>query len=339
MSGVPVVSPAELCPAADDGSEPTTPVVGVDLSGPVTSWGGRCPDRILVGLGPVAPGWTDLVPELDLTLVPTAGGRETVTVADPVAVLADLGSAVAAAPRAAVVLARLLRWSVSLPVPAALDAESAAYSMLLGGREFSAWLRGRGPRPLPADVDEPVRVSRSDSSLFLTLNRPERRNAYGGQLRDALVEALRIPILDPSVRRVVIDGAGPVFCSGGDLAEFGTTPDPVLAHLVRTGGGAGGPLHAVRERTEVRLHGACVGAGVELPAFAGHVVAAPRTTFRLPELGMGLIPGAGGTVSLPRRIGRHRTLYLSLLGRAVDADLALSWGLVDEIDGRRLPAG
>jgi enoyl-CoA hydratase/carnithine racemase len=74
-----------------------------------------------------------------------------------------------------------------------------------------------------------------------------------------------------------------------------------------------------------------VGAGVELPAFAGTVVAAENATFRLPEVAMGLIPGAGGTVSLPRRIGRWRTLYLALSGLSLNAASALAWGLADRV--------
>jgi enoyl-CoA hydratase/carnithine racemase len=70
---------------------------------------------------------------------------------------------------------------------------------------------------------------------------------------------------------------------------------------------------------------------VELPAFAHRVVATRDATFGLPEVGLGLIPGAGGTVSLPRRIGRHRTARLGLSGAAIDAATALEWGLVDEI--------
>jgi enoyl-CoA hydratase/carnithine racemase len=80
-----------------------------------------------------------------------------------------------------------------------------------------------------------------------------------------------------------------------------------------------------------RLHGACYGSGIELPAFADRVVAASDTRIALPELGLGLIPGAGGTVSLPRRIGRHRTAWLALSGAAIDATTALGWGLVDEV--------
>jgi enoyl-CoA hydratase/carnithine racemase len=83
----------------------------------------------------------------------------------------------------------------------------------------------------------------------------------------------------------------------------------------------------------VIVHGACVGAGVELPAFAGRVVARPDARFRLPEVAMGLVPGAGGTVSIPRRIGRQATALLALTGDTIDAPTALALGLVDEIDG------
>jgi enoyl-CoA hydratase/carnithine racemase len=245
---------------------------------------------------------------------------------------------VSASPQAALVLGPVLRATGELPVREALDTESLAYSALLGGPEFGRWLAGSTARPAPPEAAEPVLVRRDsgdDGRLLITLNRPDRRNAYGRQLRDALADALRAAQLDPAVTRVVLDGAGPCFSAGGDLAELGTTPDLVTAHFVRTQAGAGLLLHAVRDRAEVRVHGPCVGAGVELPAFASTVTAAPGTTLRLPEVGMGLIPGAGGTVSIPRRIGRWRALYLALSGCRLDAGTALAWGLVDRIEDAR----
>jgi len=90
-------------------------------------------------------------------------------------------------------------------------------------------------------------------------------------------------------------------------------------------------VHRCADRTEFRVHGACIGAGVELAAFAHRVVADPGTEFRLPEVGMGLVPGAGGTVSIPRRIGRHRTAFLGIGGSALSATTAADWGLVDAL--------
>jgi enoyl-CoA hydratase/carnithine racemase len=74
-----------------------------------------------------------------------------------------------------------------------------------------------------------------------------------------------------------------------------------------------------------------VGAGIELAAFAGKLTAREDAFFQLPEVAMGLVPGAGGTVSIPRRIGRQRTAYLALSGLPVDAITARQWGLIDEI--------
>ena len=152
-----------------------------------------------------------------------------------------------------------------------------------------------------------MRVEREGVCLHITLHRPGRHNAVDAALREHLVEALLVACADPSIERVVVDGAGPSFCSGGDLAEFGTLPDPATAHLVRLTRSPARLLAELAPRLEVRLHGACVGAGIEMAAFARRVVARPDTLISLPEIGLGLIPGAGGTVSLPRRIGRHRT--------------------------------
>ena len=87
----------------------------------------------------------------------------------------------------------------------------------------------------------------------------------------------------------------------------------------------------MRTRTSVALHGACIGAGIELAAFAREVTATDDAHFQLPEVAFGLVPGAGGTVSLPRRIGRQRTAWLALSGRRIDASTALAWGLVDHV--------
>jgi enoyl-CoA hydratase/carnithine racemase len=131
--------------------------------------------------------------------------------------------------------------------------------------------------------------------------------------------------------RVVVRGDGPAFCSGGDLDEFGTAPDPVTAHAVRLDRSIGAAIAAIADRVTVHLHGACFGSGIELPAFAGRVVAASSTMICLPELGLGLAPGAGGTVSLPRRIGRHATAWLAFSRIPVGPEQAMAWGLVDEL--------
>ena len=211
-----------------------------------------------------------------------------------------------------------------------LAAESAVYSALQAGPEFAAWRAARPPRRR-GDEGEPVTLVRDGGCLEITLDRPHVRNALNTAMRDALVDAFALPALDPSITEVHLRGAGASFCAGGDLDEFGSFPDPATAHLIRLRQSVGRAIDAVADRVTAHLHGACAGSGIELPAFAGRVIAAPSTTISLPELSLGLIPGAGGTVSLPRRIGRHRTTRLALSGERLDAATALEWGLVDAI--------
>ncbi|HMC72238.1 MAG TPA: enoyl-CoA hydratase/isomerase family protein, partial [Mycobacteriales bacterium] len=130
---------------------------------------------------------------------------------------------------------------------------------------------------------------------------------------------------------VELSGRGANFCSGGDLDEFGTTTEVDTAYLVRLERHPGWLLHQLGERAVVRLHGACIGAGVEVPSLGHRVIAADDAYFALPEVSMGLIPGAGGTVGIPRRIGRWRTAWLALTGARIDANTALEWGLVDDV--------
>ena len=240
--------------------------------------------------------------------------------------------AVLRTPLAALGLVQLLRQGAALDVNGGLVAESLVYSTLQSGPEFAAWRAARPePRRVGAFSEPAVLVERSGACLHLTLNRPAKRNAFSAEMRDALAEALGVAAADPSLGEIVLEGAGPAFCSGGDLDEFGTLPDPATAHAVRCTRSPARLLASCAERVTVRVHGACVGAGIELPSFAGRVVAREDAFFQLPEVAMGLVPGAGGTVSLPRRIGRQRTAWLALAGVRLDVQTARSWGLIDEI--------
>ncbi len=254
--------------------------------------------------------------------------------------LAALLASIAASPDAAISLTQLLRVSEHSSAAEAVVAESWVYSLLQGGDRYSTWLAGRSSRtPRPRPEHSVVNVQRSEDELRITLNRPEVHNAYGARMRDELVEAFRLVDVDQTITRVLLRGEGPSFCSGGDLDEFGTAPAPVEAHSIRTRRNAGIALSAIAERVEVHVHGTCVGAGVELPAFASRVVAHPETTFLLPEISMGLVPGAGGTSSIPRRIGRHRAAYFGLCGQPIDVTTALAWGLIDAVDTLILEQG
>ena len=240
--------------------------------------------------------------------------------------------AIAANPIAATVLVQLLRHNETASVHDGLFAESLAYSSLQHGAEFERWLAARNPKPSAADPGPAVLSTRDGDTLTVTLNRPHKRNAYSASLRDELCAALHVPLTDPNITLVNLRGNGAAFSAGGDLDEFGNARDAALAHVSRISRGAGAMLAELSPRVHAHLHCACIGAGIELPSFAVNVSAHPDSFFQLPEVAMGLIPGAGGTASITRRIGRRRTAWFALSNQRVDAATALGWGLIDAIE-------
>jgi enoyl-CoA hydratase/carnithine racemase len=248
------------------------------------------------------------------------------------AALAALTDAVSRQPAAAAVAAQVIRASTTLTFEQALIQESLAYSMLLASEGFRAWRAANPARKRPDDPAPRVLIGQDGEALTLRLNRPAARNAFDARMRDELCEALSFALAHPDAPPVILSGEGPAFSAGGDLDEFGRAADAGEAHLIRT---FRSPARLVRElgdRVTVRLHGACVGAGIEVPAAAHRVVAREGAVFRLPEVSMGLIPGAGGTATIPRRVGRHRTAYMAISGVDIDVGTALGWGLVDALE-------
>jgi enoyl-CoA hydratase len=306
-------------------------VVDVGGSAPMGKTGasaGRTDRETLAGLPcpTIAFGPADLEPEA------LAFARRCDLHVETRAELAPVLAGIDAAPLAATALVQCLRASEGMEIERGLVLESLAYSTLQAGPEFAAWRAARPiPRGRPPPTGAAVRATRDGDALRITLSRPEKRNAFSAEMRDGLVEALRVAVCAAEIREILLEGEGPAFCSGGDLDEFGELPDPATAHVVRTTRSAARLLALCADRVRAELHGSCVGAGVELPAFAARVVARADARFWLPELGLGLIPGAGGTVSLPRRIGRQRTAWLALSRRPIDAETARRWGLVDAV--------
>ena len=274
--------------------------------------------------------------EATFTLVdrPCADHR-TVQVPDVDAALAQISERVATWPQTAAVCDDVLRaFDPAAPTFAGVVTESLAYSTLQSGREFARWLAARGPKTVPL-LPDPVVSQRDGDTLRVAFNRPQRHNAFSTDARAALLEALEVARLDTSVTALVLSGNGPSFCSGGDLAEFGTFEDPASAHLARTRFSPALVLDEISARLgtacQAVVHGQVLGSGLEMAAFCGHVTCHPDATLGLPELALGLIPGAGGTVSITRRIGRWRTAYLVLSGATIDAATARDWGLVDAV--------
>lgn len=244
-----------------------------------------------------------------------------------------LGS-IEARPIAASVLVQVLRGVGALDVHSALALESMGYATLQAGREFAEWIAAvRVERPARSQPprDDVVLMTRNGERLDLVLNSPETRNALSVPMRDALTDAFKLVAQDVSIARVEVSGNGPCFSAGGDLGEFGTVVDAAEAHRIRMLRMPAPYLALRAARYHFHLHGACIGAGIELPAFAGHLTAASDSYFQLPELGFGLIPGAGGCVSVSRRIGRQRTARMVILNEQVPSDVALRWGLIDAI--------
>jgi enoyl-CoA hydratase/carnithine racemase len=258
----------------------------------------------------------------------------TCRIADIVISPAQLGSLIEVfdrTPLAAMALTLLLRGSETRSTDEGLVAESLTYSMLQGGPEFAAWRLAYQSRNRIAEIGPAVQVEDRGDALVLTLSRPHVHNAFSRRMRDELSDALVLARSLPDEQPVVLRGVGRSFCSGGDLGEFGSFPSIVESHLTRLTRSPARLLADISDRVTVQLHGACMGAGIELPAYARWVVATSDTVISLPEINLGLVPGAGGTVSIPRRIGRQRTAWLALTGERIDAQRALEWGLVDEI--------
>lgn len=230
----------------------------------------------------------------------------------------------------ALVLAHLLRQKAYQNVSQGLVLESLSYGMLQSGSQFKAWLNQRGDIARVLDEKPVVLASRSDESLEIYLNRPERSNAYSSDMRDQLFDFLQIARFDEAVTKVKLHGLGKSFCSGGDLAEFGSVDFPPDGHIIRLHRSPALSSHSIADKLEVYLHGVCAGAGIEIPAFASRVFGNESVEIFLPEISMGLIPGAGGTVSLPRRIGPQKTAYLAMSGKTLSLSDALAWGLIDE---------
>ena len=244
---------------------------------------------------------------------------------------AVLAEQVLARPSAAAVIVQLLRILPELPPEDGLTVESLAYGLLQGSTEHRSWIADR-QRDDPAGRNAgAVTVVREGDQLIVTLDDPASGNAIDRAVRDALYDAFTLAALDPELRRLSLRGAGRTFCLGAELGEFGTTKDPAVAHAIRARTLPARVLARCADKLEVHVQGGCVGAGLEIAAWARRFTAAPDAWFQLPELAMGILPGAGGCVSLTRRIGRQRTALLILSGKRISARQALGWGLIDAI--------
>ena len=170
----------------------------------------------------------------------------------------------------------------------------------------------------------------------VTLHRPEAMNAYNLRMRDELYEILTALKDDDDVRVVVFKGAGEkAFCAGADLTEFLTAPSPVVARQVRWERDVWGQFLRLPQPLIAALHGYVLGSGFEIALCCDIRIASEDVCFGLPEVGLGIIPAAGGTQTLPRVVGRARALEMLLGNRWIKGQEAYEIGLVN----RMVPRG
>jgi enoyl-CoA hydratase len=171
-----------------------------------------------------------------------------------------------------------------------------------------------------------------DGVGLITVNRPDALNALNADLVVELGVALELAEADLDVRALVITGAGRAFVAGADIANLNKL-DSVFSgrEAALDGQGLMNSLAALQIPTIAAVGGFALGGGLELALACDLRVAGEGARLGLPEVGLGLIPGYGGTQRLPRLIGRGRALDLILTGRHVRADEALALGLVNRV--------
>ncbi len=179
-------------------------------------------------------------------------------------------------------------------------------------------------------MSEAIKTERHGGVFALRLNRPDKRNALTLEMYGLLTEALQAAERDTAVHTVLLSGAGACFCAGNDLKDLIEGPsleDPAhpTVRFVHALAAFGKPLVCA-------VHGPTVGIGATLLLHCDLVVAAEASTrLMLPFVSLGLVPEAGSTLLLPRLLGRQRAAELLLLGEALDARTAQSWGLVNRV--------
>ncbi|MFT4197111.1 MAG: enoyl-CoA hydratase-related protein [Pseudoxanthomonas sp.] len=183
-----------------------------------------------------------------------------------------------------------------------------------------------------SDPSSPVLASAEGAVLRITVNRPDKLNALDARTLDALAGAFATAAADPSVRVVVLTGAGPkAFVAGADIAQMATLPALQGREFSLRGQRLMRTIETLPKPVIARINGFALGGGLEL-AMACHLrIAADTAKLGQPEIKLGLIPGFGGSQRLLRLAGRAATLELCLLGAPVDAARAQTLGIVNEV--------
>ena len=182
------------------------------------------------------------------------------------------------------------------------------------------------------DGFETLIYEKSDHIAYVTLNRPQALNVYNIQMRDDLYQVLGAIKDDPEVRVAIFKGAGEkAFCAGADLSEFLSAPSPIIARQARFGRDVWGLFLSIPQPLIAAVHGYVLGSGIEIMLCCDIRIASEDAKFGLPEGGLGILPAAGGTQTLPRAIGRARALEMLLTNRWLSSEEAYNTGLVNQV--------
>lgn len=176
-----------------------------------------------------------------------------------------------------------------------------------------------------------VRGTVSDNVLLIEIDHAPV-NALSTDVRKGLLAAIAHGVATASIVAMVITGAGSIFIGGADIREFGAPPaEPVLPAVLAAIENAAKPMVAA-------INGAALGGGLEVALATHRRIASPAATLALPEVKLGIIPGAGGTQRLPRLIGIPAAIDMIATGRIAPAAEALTLGIIDRVEGGDLRA-
>lgn len=178
-------------------------------------------------------------------------------------------------------------------------------------------------------TEPPVLISRHRDTAILTLNRPDRLNAVSEQLYRELIAALLVGDADPSVRCVLLTGAGRAFCVGADLKDHqaGTRTADDRQRYVELGQQVCRQIQTMSTPVVAAVHGYALGAGAEIAVSADFLVMAAEAKMGFPEVSIGTFVGGGITHRLPRLVGLRRATDLLILGERFTGEQARDWGL------------
>ena len=220
------------------------------------------------------------------------------------------------------------------------------FEMLKGGHDatkpnYLARRRERARRRLGharacGSMTDTVLLEIHSKVAYLTLNRPEKLNAFNYEMNDRLLLLLDRIEDDPDVRAVIVTGAGEkAFSAGGDIHEFSQSiqagVDVAVKDFVRRGQAMTARFESFRKPVIAAVNGIAFGGGCELTEAVHLAVASERALFAKPEINIGIPPTFGGTQRLPRLAGRKRALELLLTGDSFSPERALELGLVNKV--------